>query len=64
MMSDFIMKEQFGFLHNNQIHDAVSLTQEALDSIHSKHIPSFILKLNVSKTYDKVNWVYLRLVLI
>jgi hypothetical protein len=33
MLSAFIGEEQFGFLHNRQIHDAVSIAQEVLHSV-------------------------------
>jgi hypothetical protein len=42
----------------------VSITQEALHSIKKKNIPSFILKLDLSKAYDRDNWTFIRLVLI
>jgi hypothetical protein len=42
----------------------VSLAQEALHSIKVQKIPSFVLKIDLSKAYDKVNWTFLRLALI
>jgi hypothetical protein len=47
-----------------QIHDVVSLSQEALHSMKSRKIPSFIMKLDLSKDYDKVNWTFMHLSLI
>jgi hypothetical protein len=39
IFSSFISEEQSGFLFNHQIHDVVSLTQEALHSIKKKNSP-------------------------
>ena len=63
-MSEVITKEQFGFLFNRQIHDAVSLAQEAMHTIKRSKSSSFALKLNLSKAYEMVNWTFLRLVMI
>jgi len=64
IFSNFISKEQFGFLFKCQIYGIVSITQEALLSIKKKNIPSVILKLDLSKAYDRDNWTFIRLVLI
>jgi hypothetical protein len=58
MLSAFIGEEQFGFLHNRQIHDAVSITQEVLHSVKKKNLKATILKLDLSKAYDRVNWTF------
>ena len=58
-----ISGEQFGFLPGRQIHDAVGVVQEGLHSIHSKHLKSVVLKLDLSKAYDQVSWSYLRVIL-
>jgi hypothetical protein len=42
----------------------ISLAQEAFHSIKVSKISSFVLKLDLSKAYDKVNWTFLRLALI
>jgi hypothetical protein len=64
MLSAFIGEEQFGFLHNRQIHDVVSIAQEVLHSVKKRNLKATILKLDLSKAYDRVNWTFLRLVLI
>jgi hypothetical protein len=63
-LSSSISNEQFGFLFNRQILDAIGSPQEVLHSIKTKNIPSFILQLDPKKVYDKVNWSFLRLVLL
>jgi hypothetical protein len=64
MLSAFIGEEQFGFLHNRQIHDVVSIAQEVLHSVKKRNLKETILKLDLSKAYDRVNWTFLHLVLI
>jgi hypothetical protein len=64
MLSDIILEEQFSFIFKRKTHDAVSLDQEASHSIKSQKIPSFTLKIDLSKAYDKFSWVFIRIVLI
>jgi len=59
-----IYEEQYGFIFKWQIHDDVSLTQEALHYLKLKNIPSIVMKLDLSKAFDKVNWTFVRLALI
>lgn len=59
-----ISKEQFAFLQNRQIADAVGVAQECIHSIKDKKMSAFILKLNLQKAYDCVDWDYLRFILI
>ena len=46
-----------------QIHDVVGVLQEGLHSIHSKAMKSMVLKIDLSKSYDRVSWTYFRIVL-
>jgi hypothetical protein len=59
-----ISKEQFGFLEGRQITDAIGIVQEALHSIKVKNIKAMVLKLDMIKAYDRVDWGFLRLVLL
>jgi hypothetical protein len=59
-----ISKEQFGFLEGRQITDAIGVVQEALHSIKVKNIKALVLKLDLIKAYDRVDWGFLRLVLL
>jgi hypothetical protein len=59
-----ISKEQFGFLEGRKITDAIGVAQEALHSIKVKNIKALVLKLDLIKAYDRVDWGFLRLVLL
>jgi hypothetical protein len=59
-----ISKEQFGFLEGRQITDAIGVVQEALHNIKVKNIKALVLKLDLIKAYDRVDWGFLRLVLL
>ena len=63
-LSKVVSKQQFGFLSNRQILDAIGVSQEFLHSIKVKKLSSLILKVDLAKSYDKVNWVFLRLILL
>ena len=63
VLGHYISGEQFGFLPGRQIHDVVGVLQEGLHSIHSRALKSVVLKIDLSKAYDRVSWTYLRVVL-
>ena len=63
ILSEQISAEQFGFLEGHQIHEAIGVAQEGLHSIKTKRLKGAILKIDLSKAYDKVSWIYLRLLL-
>jgi len=63
-LSKAISSEEFGFLSGRQIHDIVVVALESLHTIKTKKLPSFIIKLDLSKVYDRVSWLCFRLMLI
>lgn len=63
VLSKVISEEQFGFLQGRQIHDVVELVQESLHSVKQKRLCAFILKLDLEKSYNRIIWGYLRLLL-
>jgi hypothetical protein len=63
-MSYGMSKEQFVFLEGRQITDATGIVQKALHSIKVKNIKTMVLKLDMIKAYDNVDWGFLRLVLL
>ena len=63
-LSKGLSKEQIGFLFNRQILDALGMAQESIPSIKQKKITTLVLKLDVHKAYDRIDWAFLRLVLL
>eukprot|EP00253_Pinus_taeda_P030540 PITA_30540 len=63
ILSKNISMEQFGFLEGRQIHEAIGVAQEVIRSIKQKKKKGSILKIDLSKAYDRINWLYLRLLL-
>ena len=59
-----ISREQFGFLKNRQIVEPIGITRETLHSVKIKNTCALILKLDLVKAFDRVNWSYIRLILI
>lgn len=64
MMSKFVSKEQFNFLENKHIMDAIRVPREVLHNIKVKKLKALVLNLDINKAYDCVSWAFLRLVLI
>ena len=59
-----ISREQFVFLKDRQISEPIGIVQEVLHSIKTKNLCAFILKLDLTKAFDRVDWSYVRLILI
>ena len=64
IFSKHISVEQFDFLEGRQIHEAIGVVQKGLHSMKTKNIKGAILKIDLSKSYDKVSWLYIRMLLI
>lgn len=63
-LSNFISYEQFGFLEGRLIHGAISIAQEGLHSKPLSKSPRDVVKLDLSKAYDMVSSIYIRLLII
>lgn len=63
VLSRYISPEQSSFLLNRSIHDVVGVTQEILHSIKSQKLASWVMKVDLKKAYDKVDWAFLNLIL-
>ena len=61
---EVVSMEQFGFMSNRHILDAIGVTQECLHTTKTKNLISIVMKIDLDKAYDKVNWDFLRLVLL
>eukprot|EP00253_Pinus_taeda_P018415 PITA_18415 len=64
ILSTHIAPHQFAFLEDRQIHEAIGSSQEALHSIWTKHLKSTLLKIDLSKAFDRVSWLYIKMILI
>jgi hypothetical protein len=64
ILSKSLSAEQLGFLEGRQIQDAIGTTHECLHNIKKKNSKSLILKLDLHKAYDCINWDFLRMILI
>jgi hypothetical protein len=64
ILSRSLSEEQLGFLQGRQIQDAIGTVHECIHSINQKKSKSLILKLDLQKAYDCVNWDLLRILLL
>eukprot|EP00253_Pinus_taeda_P002170 PITA_02170 len=63
ILSECISNEQFGFLDGRQIHEAIGVAQETIHNIRQAKKKGAVLKIDLSKAYDRIDWSYLRLLL-
>lgn len=63
ILLDHISEEQFGFLEGRQFHEAIGVAQEGLHSLKTKRLKGVVLKIDLSKAYDKVSFLYIKLLL-
>lgn len=63
ILSTHISSEQFAFLHHRHIQEALGTAQESLHSIKHKNLKGISLKIDLAKAFDKVNWLYLKMIL-
>eukprot|EP00253_Pinus_taeda_P022974 PITA_22974 len=55
-----ISPEQSGYVEGRQILDGIILTHEIIHSLKQTRQPSMILKLDLSKAFDKLSWTYIQ----
>eukprot|EP00253_Pinus_taeda_P023807 PITA_23807 len=63
ILSKHISSKQFGFLNGRQIHEAIGVAQEVLHSVKQQNKKGVVLKIDLSKAFDRINWIYIRLLL-
>jgi hypothetical protein len=64
ILSRSLSAEQLVFLQGRQIQDAIGTTHESLHSIKRKKLKSLVLKLDLRKAYDCIDWDFLRMTLL
>ena len=63
-LDSHISIEQYGFLKNRQIVEPIDIVQDTLDTVKTKNSCALILKLDLVKVFDRVNWSFICLILI
>ena len=58
-----ISNEQTGYVEGRQIMDSVILSNEVIHTLKTSKTPGMLIKLDLSKAFDRVSWQYLRSVL-
>jgi hypothetical protein len=58
-----ISNEQSGYVEGRQIMDSVILAHEVIHSLKSSRTPGMLIKLDLSKAFDRASWKYIRAVL-
>jgi hypothetical protein len=56
--------EQLGFIKGRRIQDAIGAAHESIHSIKQKNTKALILKIDLKKAFDSIDWSFLRLVLL
>ena len=59
VVGEVVSKFQHAFIQGRQILNAVLIAGEAVDSRLKSNIPGFLLKMDIEKLYDHVNWDFL-----
>jgi exonuclease III len=63
LLPTIISNEQSGYVEGRQIMDSVILANEVIHSLKTSKIPGMLIKLDLSKAFDRLSWQYLRSVL-
>jgi exonuclease III len=64
ILPTIISPEQSGYVEGRQIMDSIILAHEVIHSLQKTKTPGMLLKLDISKAFDKLNWEYMRAMLI
>jgi hypothetical protein len=64
LLSNYITQEQFGFVKERLIHEAIGATQEGIHTIKTHRKEVAVFKIDLSKSFDKVSWLFLHLLLL
>jgi hypothetical protein len=64
ILPTIISPEQSGYVEGRQILDSVILAHEVIHSLQKTKTPGMLLKLDLSKAFDKISWEYMRAMLL
>eukprot|EP00253_Pinus_taeda_P018778 PITA_18778 len=59
-----ISPEQFGYVEGRQITDGIILTHEIIHTLKHSKKPCMLLKIDLSKAFDSLSWMYIKKILI
>ena len=63
IMAYIISNEHDGFVKGRQITDGIIKMHKVLHSVHKKKKPTMAIKLHMEKSYAKVRWIFLNMIL-
>lgn len=63
LMSGLISLEKMGFIEGRKILDGIILTHEMIHSLKQAKAPRMLIKVDLTKAYDKVSWRFMKDVL-
>jgi exonuclease III len=64
ILPTIISPEQSGYVEGRQILDSIILAHEVIHSLQKTKTPGMLLKLDISKAFDKLSWEYMKAMLI
>jgi hypothetical protein len=64
ILPTIISPEQSGYVEGRQILDSIILAHEVIHSLQKTKTPGMLLKLDLSKAFDKISWEYMRAILL
>lgn len=64
LLSLLVLPEQTGYVEGRQIMDGIILSNEVLHSLKLLKKPGMIMKLDLSKAFDKLSWKYIQKMLL
>jgi hypothetical protein len=59
IMPYIISKEKVGYVEGRKIMGSVILAHESIHSLKTTRTPGILIKLNLSKYFDRINWQYM-----
>jgi hypothetical protein len=60
ILPTIISPEQSGYVEGRQILDSVILAHEVIHSLQKTKTPGMLLKLDLSKAFDKISWNFMQ----
>lgn len=63
LLPDLISEEQSGFVAGRQILDGILLVNEVAHSLRTTKKPRMLIKLDLAKAFDKINWEFIKAIL-